>query len=234
VSAASRLGTARRRPEVTPAASAARASGLVGLERPLPARLAKRTLDVVVASLLLLACTPIILILAAAIRLDSKGSVFFSQLRCGRSGRRFRLWKLRTMRPDAEQLLPELLPLNEMDGPVFKMRRDPRVTRVGRWVRRWSLDEIPQFWNVVRGDMSLVGPRPPTPREVIRYTTEQRERLSVTPGITGLWQVSGRNEIGFEEWVRLDLAYIRGWSLGLDLRILWRTLPAVLRRTGAS
>ena len=137
------------------------------------------------------------------------------------------------MVPDAEKQLIDLLPMNEMDGPVFKLRGDPRITPVGRFLRRYSLDELPQLWNVVRGDMSLVGPRPPIPHEVSQYETAERRRLSMRPGLTCIWQVSGRNEIGFDDWVRLDLEYIDGWCLSLDLKILLRTLPAVVNGSGA-
>jgi lipopolysaccharide/colanic/teichoic acid biosynthesis glycosyltransferase len=159
--------------------------------------------------------------------------VLFRQTRCGLNGRRFEIVKLRTMCANAEQRLDEILHLNEMDGPVFKVKDDPRVTRVGRLLRRYSLDEIPQLWNVLRGDMSLVGPRPPLPHEVSQYESAERRRLSMRPGLTCLWQVSGRNDIGFEEWVRLDLEYIDGWSLYQDFKILVRTVPAVLFGTGA-
>ena len=202
----------------------------VGSATPLP----KRALDVLGALSLLICSAPVLALAGLAIRLDSSGPVLFSQLRCGRDGRRFRLWKLRTMTTDAEARKRALLHLNEMDGPVFKIRRDPRVTRVGRVLRRFSLDEIPQLWNVLRGDMSLVGPRPPLPDEVIQYGPRERLRLSVPPGLTGLWQVSGRSELRFEEWMRLDLEYVERASLALDVRILARTVPAVLRGRGAS
>jgi exopolysaccharide biosynthesis polyprenyl glycosylphosphotransferase len=194
----------------------------------------KRAIDIVGAGVGLALCAPILGVAALAIKLSSPGPVLFRQLRCTLYGRPFPMFKLRTMYMDAEQRKRDLAHLNEMDGPVFKMRSDPRVTPVGRWLRRFSLDEIPQFWNVLRGDLSLVGPRPPVPEEVVDYKTFERRRLSMRPGITCLWQVSGRNEIGFEDWIRLDLEYIDTWSLGNDLRILLRTLPAVLRGTGAS
>jgi lipopolysaccharide/colanic/teichoic acid biosynthesis glycosyltransferase len=142
--------------------------------------------------------------------------------------------KLRTMCVDAEEQREALQCLNEMDGPVFKIQDDPRVTRVGRFLRRYSLDELPQLWNVLKGDMSLVGPRPPVPHEVAQYETFERRRLSMRPGITCWWQVNGRNNVGFDEWVRMDLEYIDSWSLANDFRILLKTLPAVLRGTGAS
>ena len=195
---------------------------------------AKRGLDLAGGLLLLLLGLPLLALAGVAIRLDSRGPALFSQLRCGRDGRRFRLYKLRTMTRDAEARQDAILHLNQMDGPVFKIRRDPRVTRVGRVLRRWSLDELPQLWNVVRGDMSLVGPRPPLPREVVHYTPREHARLTVPPGLTGLWQVSGRNELPFEEWIRLDLHYVENATLSLDLRILAETLGAVLRGRGAS
>jgi exopolysaccharide biosynthesis polyprenyl glycosylphosphotransferase len=198
------------------------------------ALLFKRVMDVLCASALLLLLSPVITIAAIAIKLDSKGPVLFRQKRCGLNGRLFDVLKLRSMHADAEKRRAELVALNEMDGPVFKIRNDPRITRVGRWLRRLSIDELPQLWNVVRGEMSLVGPRPPIPGEVDDYDVGQRRRLSMRPGITCLWQVEGRNTIGFDEWVQLDLEYIDRWSLLLDLMILLRTLPAVVRGTGAS
>jgi lipopolysaccharide/colanic/teichoic acid biosynthesis glycosyltransferase len=154
-------------------------------------------------------------------------------VRMGCGGREFICWKFRSMRPDADQRLAELLAFNEAEGPIFKMRDDPRRTRLGTFLRRWSIDELPQLWNVVTGDMSLVGPRPATPREVAQYEDWQLRRLDTMPGITGLWQVSGRSELGFSEQVLMDIMYIENWSLGLDLRILLRTMPAVLSGKGA-
>jgi len=193
----------------------------------------KRGMDIAGATVGLALASPILGLAALAIRLTSSGPVLFRQTRCGLNGRRFEIVKLRTMCANAEQRLDEILHLNEMDGPVFKVKEDPRVTRVGRLLRRYSLDEIPQLWNVLRGDMSLVGPRPPLPHEVSQYESAERRRLSMRPGLTCLWQVSGRNEIGFDEWVRLDLEYIDGWSLYQDVKILARTVPAVLFGTGA-
>jgi exopolysaccharide biosynthesis polyprenyl glycosylphosphotransferase len=194
----------------------------------------KRLIDIVGAVAGLVLAAPLLALCALAIRLDSQGPVFFRQLRCGLNGRRFAMVKLRTMHVGAESRKVELLHLNEMDGPVFKIASDPRVTRVGRWLRRWSTDELPQLWNVLRGDMSLVGPRPPTPDEVVKYELTERRRLSMRPGITCIWQVSGRNQICFSEWMKLDLLYIDNWSLLTDLRLLLRTVPAVLFRRGAS
>lgn len=195
---------------------------------------AKRVIDLAGASALLLLTAPLLALSALAIRLDSRGPVLFRQKRVGLNGRCFDVLKLRSMFVDAEQRRAELLALNEMDGPVFKIKKDPRITRVGRWLRKLSLDELPQLWNVIRGEMSLVGPRPPLPDEVRQYDVGHRRRLSMRPGITCLWQVQGRNKIGFEDWVKLDLAYIDRWSLLLDFEILLRTVPAVLEGDGAS
>lgn len=196
--------------------------------------MAKRVLDVVLASLLLLLAMPIAGMIALVIKLTSGGDVLFRQTRCGLNGRVFTLYKFRTMVEDAEQRRLELMHLNEMNGPVFKLRSDPRVTAFGRFLRRFSLDEVPQFWNVVRGDMSLVGPRPPIPEEVAKYQRWQRRRLAMKPGLTCLWQVSGRNDIDFDQWMRLDLEYIDSWTPLLDLKILLKTIPAVLSGKGAS
>jgi len=172
--------------------------------------------------------------IALAIRLDSPGPLFFRQLRVGENGRLFTCWKFRSMYRDAERQKKELIPLNEMNGAIFKIRNDPRVTRVGKFLRRTSLDELPQFWNVLRGEMSLVGTRPPTPEEVAEYEYKHRKRICIKPGITGLWQVSGRNEIrNFDEVVRLDIEYIDQWSLWLDVKILMKTFRVLLARSGA-
>lgn len=194
----------------------------------------KRGLDIAIGSTALILGAPVIAVAAAAVRLTSRGPAFFRQTRCGLNGRRFVMWKLRTMQTNAESIKAQLMHLNEMDGPVFKIRDDPRITPVGRFLRTWSIDELPQLWNVVRGDMSLVGPRPPTPDEVVQYRGSQRRRLSMRPGLTCLWQVSGRNEISFDEWMRLDLEYIDNWSLGFDLRLMLKTIPEVLLARGAS
>ncbi len=194
----------------------------------------KRGIDIVGSAVLLVASAPVVALAALAIRLSSPGPVLFRQVRCGLHGRRFEMIKLRTMVQGAEGQRAELLAQNEMQGPVFKLQDDPRVTRVGRWLRRYSIDELPQLSNVLRGDMSLVGPRPPAPGEVSLYEISDRRRLSMRPGITCSWQVSGRNLISnFEEWVKLDLEYIDNWSLSRDLELLLRTIPAVLFGTGA-
>jgi len=195
----------------------------------------KRLLDIAISLLLLALAGPAIAIAALAIKISSPGSILFKQKRIGLNGRMFTLYKFRTMIADAHARRDEVAHLNEMNGPVFKVRDDPRVTPVGRWLRRFSLDEIPQLWNVLKGDMSLVGPRPPIPEEVASYHRWHRRRLSMKPGLTCLWQVSGRNEIqDFDHWMKLDLQYIDNWSPSLDLKILLRTIPAVLSGKGAS
>jgi lipopolysaccharide/colanic/teichoic acid biosynthesis glycosyltransferase len=198
------------------------------------ARRLKRGMDVALAVLALAAALPVLALAALAIRLTSPGPVLYPWRVLGERGRPFVGYKLRTMVADADALKPSLLDRNEMSGAVFKIRRDPRVTGVGRWLRKFSIDELPQLWSVIRGDMSLVGPRPCFPEEFATMEPWQRGKLAVTPGITCLWQVSGRSAIrDLSEWARLDLEYIRDWSLGLDLRILVRTVPAVLRGDGA-
>ena len=195
----------------------------------------KRVLDVMVSLLLLVLALPVIVLAALAIRLTSPGSVLFKQERLGLNGRIFTLYKFRTMIEDAHERREEVSHLNEMKGgPVFKAKLDPRVTRVGRLLRKFSLDELPQLWNVLKGDMSLVGPRPPIPEEVELYHRWHRRRLSMKPGLTCLWQVSGRNNVDFDRWMELDLQYIDNWSPSLDLKILLRTIPAVLSGKGAS
>jgi len=194
---------------------------------------AKRTVDIVLSLVALLVSFPLWLTIAVAIKINSRGPVFHGQERVGQHGRRFRIVKFRTMVAGAEAMLEDLKPLNEATGPLFKLRKDPRVTRVGRWLRKWSLDELPQLWNVLKGEMSLVGPRPPLPNEVASYEDWHLDRLEVPPGITGLWQVRGRSELGFDDYVRLDLFYIENWSIAYDLFILVKTLPAVFGRKGA-
>ena len=194
---------------------------------------AKRIFDLAVSFLFIIWLAPLFLGIALAVKLDSPGPVFFRQRRVGLNGREFWMWKFRSMCDGAEAMLPALASLNEMGGPAFKSRQDPRVTRVGRWLRRTSLDEFPQFWNVVKGEMSVVGPRPPIPSEVREYQRWQRRRLSVRPGLTCTWQVSERNEVDFDRWMELDLHYIDHWSLWHDLSIVLRTIPAVLFGRGA-
>jgi exopolysaccharide biosynthesis polyprenyl glycosylphosphotransferase len=195
--------------------------------------IAKRTFDVAASAAGLLLIAPVLALIALAIRVDSDGAVLFRQERVGLHRQRFQVLKFRTMMVGAENMLADLKALNEADGPLFKLRQDPRVTRVGRFLRRYSLDELPQLWNVLKGDMSLVGPRPPLPREVEAYEDWQLDRLEVRPGITGLWQVSGRSELPFDEYVRLDLFYIENWSLAYDLFILAKTIPMLLAARGA-
>ena len=196
-------------------------------------RYGKRFMDVAGAMLALVITSPVLLVLAILIKLESRGPVLYKSTRVGRGGREFTFFKLRSMVQDADIRRQQLAHLNEADGPVFKIARDPRVTRVGRFIRTTSLDEIPQFWNVLRCDMSLVGPRPPIPEEVAQYEPWQLRRLDVRPGITCLWQISGRSRLGFQEWMRLDLEYIRHRSFAFDMKILLRTIPAVLSREGA-
>ena len=197
--------------------------------------LVKRAADVVLSAAGLVLLAPLIALIALAIQLDSGGPVLFRQIRVGYNGRRFWMLKFRTMTPDAEARQPELEPLNEVRGAAFKIRNDPRLTRVGRWLRRTSLDELPQLIHVLKGEMSLVGPRPLPLRDVDRLNEDwQRRRFSVRPGLTCLWQTGGRHLLGFDEWMRLDLDYIDNWSLLLDLKILLRTLPAMWTGAGAS
>lgn len=193
----------------------------------------KRGFDIIVSLVGLVLLAPILLLTALAIKLSSRGPLFFEQERNGMNGRKFSLLKFRSMVVGAEKMQEELLALNEMDGPVFKIRNDPRMTRIGKFLRKTSLDELPQLINVLKGDMSLVGPRPPIPGEVTNYETWQRRRLSMRPGITCFWQISGRNEIDFEQWMKLDLEYIDNWSLGLDFKIFFKTIPVVLFGAGA-
>jgi len=196
-------------------------------------RIGKRLLDVVGASVGLILASPLLLLAAILIKLESRGPVIYRSIRIGRGARPFHFYKLRSMMDGAEQHRHTLSHLNETDGPVFKMAADPRVTRVGRLLRVSSLDEVPQLWNVLIGEMTLVGPRPPIAEEVVQYEPWQLRRLDVLPGITCLWQISGRSRIGFQEWMRLDLEYIKHRSFWLDLKILIRTIPAVLSREGA-
>lgn len=203
---------------------------------PPPRRRSRRAAEAagrVLAASTLLAVSPLIGLGALAVRLDSPGPAFFTQTRVGRDGRSFRMWKLRSMHVDAEARRAELDEAQDGAGPLFKMRRDPRVTRVGRVLRRFSLDELPQLWNVVRGDMVLVGPRPALPTEVATYDEDVARRLAVKPGVTGLWQVSGRSDLSWEDSVLLDLHFVEHWSLGMELRILGATLAAVVGGRGA-
>ena len=193
----------------------------------------KRLLDILISAAVLILGSPIHLAIALAIKLESSGPVLYAAERVGQEGKPFRMFKFRSMREDAESLRSALADHNQADGPLFKMANDPRRTRVGAWLRRLSLDELPQFWNILRGDMSLVGPRAPLAEEVDQYEDWQRRRLSVKPGLTGLWQVNGRSNVPFEEMVMMDIYYIDNWSVGLDINLIIRTIPAVLRRDGA-
>jgi exopolysaccharide biosynthesis polyprenyl glycosylphosphotransferase len=196
-------------------------------------RAAKRSLDVALSAILVVLLSPVMLLIAIAIKLTSRGPVLLPQQRVGQDGEPFTLYKFRSMRNGAHERLTEIADLNEISGPAFKMRRDPRITRVGRVIRKLSLDELPQLVNVLRGEMSLVGPRPPLPEEVSRYTPYQRQRLLARPGITCIWQVSGRSELNFETWVEMDLRYIDSWTLRTDLVLILKTIPAVISGRGA-
>ena len=195
----------------------------------------KRALDVVFSSALLVLLAPLFFVVAVLVKCASPGAVLFRQTRVGLNKRQFQIYKFRTMNANAEQIQDELLPLNEMAGPVFKMTNDPRVTPLGRVLRKTSIDELPQLFNVLKGEMSLVGPRAMSLRDYQLFDQDwQRRRFSVKPGITCLWQVNGRSSIPFEKWMELDMQYIDKWSLWLDLKILAQTVPAVLRGTGAA
>ena len=189
--------------------------------------------DILISGLLLILLSPLFLIIAILIKITSKGPIFYKWNVIGLNKKPFKSWKFRTMIPNADEMKSDLRIHNIMKGPVFKLKYDPRITKVGRFLRKFSLDELPQLWSVLKGDMSLVGPRPAGPDELERYESWHRRKLSIKPGITCLWQISGRNEIkDFDEWVRLDFEYIENWSLALDLKILLKTIPAVFRGTG--
>jgi exopolysaccharide biosynthesis polyprenyl glycosylphosphotransferase len=193
----------------------------------------KRMSDVALTLFFSLIALPLGLIIAIAVWFDSRGPVFYTQTRVGKNGEPFSCYKFRSMVVGADELRAEIDVLNEASGPLFKVRDDPRRTRVGRFLRRYSLDELPQLFNVLRGDMSLVGPRPNLPEEVAQYKEWHKRRLSVSPGITGLWQVSGRSDLTFDEMVLLDIYYVENWNLAMDFSILLRSIPAVLRGQGA-
>jgi exopolysaccharide biosynthesis polyprenyl glycosylphosphotransferase len=194
---------------------------------------AKRAWDVVIATIGLVVLSPVMAVVAVLIKLDSPGPVFFRQRRIGKDGELFTIFKFRTMSVDAELRLSELENENEADGPLFKIRNDPRITRVGRVLRRFSIDEVPQLWNVLRDEMSMVGPRPALPSEAAKWGPRLRQRLRVKPGLTGMWQVNGRSNTSFEQYERLDLYYVDNWSLITDLMIIVRTIPKLLRGKGA-
>lgn len=192
----------------------------------------KRLLDLVLSAVGLIAASPFLALIALAIKLDSPGPIFYGARRIGQKGRVFNCWKFRTMVKNADELLDQIRHLNERDGALFKVANDPRITSVGRFLRKYSIDEIPQLVNVIRGDMSLVGPRPPRPDEYMRYEPEHLRRLDVMPGITGLWQVTSRQDPSFQSYLQRDIEYIESWSLWMDVKILFRTVPAVLKGTG--
>ncbi len=194
----------------------------------------KRLIDIAASSVALVMLSPLLIGVAAVIKLTSKGPVFFRQTRVGLHGAHFSLLKFRSMVVDAEALKEKLMKMNEQTGPVFKMKHDPRITPIGRFIRKYSIDELPQLINILRGDMTIVGPRPALPSEVAQYKVWQRRRLSVRPGLTCYWQVGGRNAIGFEEWMRLDLRYVDHWSLSVDMRLILQTFPVVIAGRGAS
>lgn len=194
----------------------------------------KRCFDVVASAIGLVLLSGVFLILAVLIKIDDPhGKVFYSQTRLGKNGRHFQMWKFRSMVAGADKMVDQLLNKSDVEGAMFKIKDDPRITRVGRVIRKYSLDELPQLYNVLRGDMSLVGPRPPLPREVVKYTDYDRQRLSVVPGVTGLWQISGRNELDFSEMVALDIHYINTACVSEGLKILFKTVLVVIHPTGA-
>jgi exopolysaccharide biosynthesis polyprenyl glycosylphosphotransferase len=195
---------------------------------------AKRVIDVVVSAVALVLFSPLLLLVALLVRLTSPGPVIYKQIRCGLNGRRFTFYKFRSMIANADALRPHIEWLNELDGAAFKISEDPRCTPLGRWLRKFSLDELPQFWNVLRGDMSLVGPRPPLPEEVEKYETWHRCRLRMRPGLTCLWATEGRNRLSFDQWMKSDLLYIDNWSLWLDTKIFVKSIPHVVLGRGAS
>ncbi|HLL04921.1 MAG TPA: exopolysaccharide biosynthesis polyisoprenyl-phosphate hexose-1-phosphate transferase EpsZ [Myxococcaceae bacterium] len=194
----------------------------------------KRLFDISSSAAALVALSPLLLTVAVLIKLTSRGPIFFKQKRVGLHGKTFNMLKFRSMVVNAEELKQKLAALNEQTGPVFKMKNDPRITSIGRFIRKYSIDELPQLLNVLRGEMSVVGPRPPLPKEVEKYAAWQRRRLSVRPGLTCIWQVSGRNQISFEEWMYLDMQYIDNWTLLTDLRLILKTVPVVITGSGAS
>ncbi|WP_028553102.1 sugar transferase [Paenibacillus sp. UNC451MF] len=194
---------------------------------------AKRLIDIIASSLLIFIISPIFIMTSIAIKIDSKGSIIYKQKRIGKNGKQFHMLKFRSMVTEADVILKKLQDKNEMDGIAFKMKDDPRITKVGRFIRKYSIDELPQLFNVLKGDMSLVGPRPPLPNEVERYGDWEWRRLEVLPGITGLWQVSGRSDLSFQQWMNLDVYYIENWSITFDIKILLKTIPVVIKGEGA-
>jgi len=198
-----------------------------------PRQVVKDLFDRCAAALALVVLSPVMFVIAVAIRLHDRGPAFFTQMRVGKDGQEFKIYKFRTMVVNAEERLSEFRDQNENDGVLFKIRRDPRITAIGSTLRKSSLDELPQLVNVLRGEMSLVGPRPALPQEAAQYADHVRRRLVVKPGLTGMWQVNGRSELSWEETVRLDLGYVENWSLALDIQILWKTVSVMLHGSGA-
>ena len=195
----------------------------------------KRAMDIIGSLAGLILLSPLLLIIAIAIKIeDPKGSIFFAQQRCGKDNKLFPMYKFRSMVSNAEELLEELMEHNEMDGPVFKIKEDPRITKVGKFIRKTSVDELPQLFNILRGDMSIVGPRPAIPHEVAEYNDYHKQRLLVKPGLTCIWQVSGRNSIGFDEWVDMDLEYIENRSLWMDIKLIFKTVGGLFGDENAS
>ena len=195
----------------------------------------KRAMDIIGSLCGIILLSPLLIIVALAIKIeDPKGSVFFSQKRCGKDNKLFPMYKFRSMVSNAEELLEELMEHNEMDGPVFKIKDDPRITRVGKFIRKTSIDELPQLFNILRGDMSIVGPRPAIPHEVAEYSDYHKQRLLVKPGLTCIWQVSGRNSIGFEEWMDMDLEYIEKRNLWMDIKLIFKTVGVLFGDENAS
>ncbi|MCC3862730.1 sugar transferase [Terrisporobacter petrolearius] len=195
----------------------------------------KRTIDILGSGIGLIILSPIFILVALAIKIeDPKGKVFFAQERCGKNNKLFKMYKFRSMISNAEELLEELICENEMDGPVFKIKEDPRITKVGRFIRKTSIDELPQLFNILMGDMSIVGPRPAIPHEVAEYNEYQKQRLLVKPGLTCIWQVSGRNSIGFDEWVDMDLEYIEKRNLWMDIKLIFKTVGVLFGDDNAS
>ena len=195
----------------------------------------KRAMDIIGSLCGIILLSPLLIIVALAIKIeDPKGSIFFSQQRCGKDNKLFPMYKFRSMVSNAEELLEELMEHNEMDGPVFKIKDDPRITRVGKFIRKTSIDELPQLFNILRGDMSIVGPRPAIPHEVAEYSDYHKQRLLVKPGLTCIWQVSGRNSIGFEEWMEMDLEYIEKRNLWMDIKLIFKTVGVLFGDEHAS
>jgi exopolysaccharide biosynthesis polyprenyl glycosylphosphotransferase len=193
----------------------------------------KRIIDIIASGILLILLVPLFTFTVIAIKIDSSGPLFFAQVRVGKWGRHFKMYKFRSMYVNAEAVKETLMNQNETTGVIFKIKKDPRITKVGTFIRKFSIDELPQLWNVFKGDMSLVGPRPPVPKEVSQYSAEHRRRLDVIPGLTCIWQVSGRSDINFEGQVKLDVQYIYSQSIFTDIKILFLTIPAVLTGRGA-